>query len=412
MKKTITIFAVFFTPLLNAQTWYEVSVPTEKDLVSIDFPTNLVGYIGGEDSLFMKTTDGGVTWTAIELTGVTMFGGGTTVQHIQFFNENLGYISTGPYGKVYKTEDGGTSWNVVEVSPDLCFSSGMYFFEEDSAIIGGAGCFSPERMDSYGPSGYNESAIPFTDDWYGLIIDIDFEGDLGIAVSNSNGIFRTTDHGVTWDTVHVGVAPGVPLTSVEIIDENDIYIGYSSLGEGSGILKSSDGGLTWGEEGASATFAYPAYLDVHETSDGTIYTGGQPIGGGGMILRFDGTSWNYSGVDEIINGLSSYDDNTTWGVGENGYVIVNKDPETLSSSTYSFDLEFEVFPNPSSEYISINFDSNVTDLVILIHDMTGKTVLETTEKDLIDVSNLNAGYYLVTMNNGTYSNSKQLFITK
>ena len=221
MKKTTLLLMFFISALGYSQTtWHEVSPPTSKNLVCIDFPSSAVGYIGGEDSTFLKTTDGGITWNEIELVGITMFGGGTTVLHIQFFTEDIGYICVGPYAKVYKTVDGGMSWTGLDVSSDLCFVSGMYFFEEDSAVIGGSGCFSPERMDAVGPSGYNVSDIPFTDDWYGRIVDIDFEGDLGMAVSDSSGIFRTTDHGITWDTVHVGINPGVPLTSVEIIDEN------------------------------------------------------------------------------------------------------------------------------------------------------------------------------------------------
>ena len=412
MKKTIILFALLLSYFTNAQSWHEVSVPTDKNLICIDFPSNLVGYIGGEDSIFLKTIDGGETWTEIELVGVTMFGGGTTVQHIQFFTEDMGYIATGPYGKVYKTTDGGTSWTEVVTSGDLCFISGMYFFEEDSAMIGGSGCFSPERMDSYGPSGYNESPIPFTDDWYGLIVDIDFEGDLGIALSDSNGIFRTTDHGVTWDTVHVGITPGVPLTSVEIVDLNTVYIGYSSVGSGDGILKSSDGGVTWSSDVSSATFAYPSYLDVYEAGNGNVYTTGESSVGGGIIFELDGSFWNYESVDETINGISSYEDSVVWAVGNNGYLVVNRNASTLSIDKNLEEFDFNIYPNPSSESISINTDEELNDITIQIQDMSGKTVLLTTETQGVDVSFLESGYYLVTMNNGTYSNSKQLFITK
>lgn len=68
-----TITCVLSTLLLSigfAQDWFQVESGTLNDLKVIDFPTNLVGYIGGEDSLLLKTIDGGQTWERINYSGV------------------------------------------------------------------------------------------------------------------------------------------------------------------------------------------------------------------------------------------------------------------------------------------------------------------------------------------------------
>ena len=61
--KTITfVLSTFLLSTGYTQDWFQVESGTLNDLKVIDFPTNLVGYIGGEDSLLLKTIDGGQTW--------------------------------------------------------------------------------------------------------------------------------------------------------------------------------------------------------------------------------------------------------------------------------------------------------------------------------------------------------------
>ncbi len=62
MKKATLFLFFIIQQLAFTQEWYSVSTPTTKKLNVIDFPTPNVGYIGGNDSLLLKTTNGGRTW--------------------------------------------------------------------------------------------------------------------------------------------------------------------------------------------------------------------------------------------------------------------------------------------------------------------------------------------------------------
>ena len=129
------------------------------------------GWLYGNENY--RTTDGGTTWTQLPFLGSTYF--------MKFYNPNFG-VTTGNFG-IYISRDGGVSW---EPSPNDIF------------------------------------AFDFID------------GQTGLGVS-SNGIYKTTDAGLTFTVVKTGFAESV------------IYLDGSNL---VGIVdnmfvRSIDGGTNW-----------------------------------------------------------------------------------------------------------------------------------------------------------------------
>src|SRR5262245_53335246 len=43
--------------------WTRIQTPATENLLSIDFPTAMIGYACGDGGTLVKTTDGGLTWT-------------------------------------------------------------------------------------------------------------------------------------------------------------------------------------------------------------------------------------------------------------------------------------------------------------------------------------------------------------
>src|SRR5687768_13877794 len=100
----LILFAGLFSLGVNAQTtWYEIPTGTTKKLNTIHFPSSTVGYIGGNDSLLLKTIDGGETWNPVAFTGVTFYPGGEHIINLKFVSETIGYMAVGPYSGTYKT---------------------------------------------------------------------------------------------------------------------------------------------------------------------------------------------------------------------------------------------------------------------------------------------------------------------
>ena len=87
MKKSIsTLLAIFFfASQSDAQTWNEIPSGTNKTLNSVSFPSASVGYIVGNDSLILKTVDGGLSWNPLDLSNFNFAGTTNNFLSVQFF---------------------------------------------------------------------------------------------------------------------------------------------------------------------------------------------------------------------------------------------------------------------------------------------------------------------------------------
>jgi photosystem II stability/assembly factor-like uncharacterized protein len=132
MKKYFIFFGFLATNLSFSQDWFEIPSGTTSHLNAIDFPTEMVGYIGGNDGVLLKTTNGGADWLSIAYTGVDFVDGteNDNLLNLKFISDQIGYITVGPVSNgVYKTSDGGTTWELVAPAEDtLCAHYGLYFF--------------------------------------------------------------------------------------------------------------------------------------------------------------------------------------------------------------------------------------------------------------------------------------------
>ena len=388
---------------LAQSTWYPISSGTDKKLNTLDFPSENVGYIGGNDSLLLKTIDGGETWNPVTYSGVTFYPGGEHIVELDFVSETVGYMTVGPYSGVYKTTNGGTTWAAVTTSGNLCFNEGLYFFDEQNGFIGGSGCFQGELIDrmsagTISPATLNDpTSLPDN-----RIVDIDFlNSNYGLAVSKSGYVFRTTDGGANWDSIPGNAGADVPLTSVSIVDDTLAFIGYNASGSGFGILMSTDAGVTWNMDMSSATFYYPAFLSVHTSDAGTTYSGAQPaFGNTGLIFeRDDLWGWSFMEVDHPINDMSSYGDSVVFGVGDSGYVVVNQplgilglDQQTETAPSFS------VYPNPVQDQLYIRAVDMTSSPLVTITSLSGQVIRqEQTQDQILNVAELPAGIYLITL---------------
>ncbi len=95
----------------GGHSWATLQVPgatgANDHLYDFSFPSAHVGYVAGKAGKSAKTTDGGLTWTA-------MSGLNSEIRTIGFVNESVGF-GGGAAGKLYVTTDGGTSWTAITV---------------------------------------------------------------------------------------------------------------------------------------------------------------------------------------------------------------------------------------------------------------------------------------------------------
>jgi len=80
-----------------------------RQINKLFFVNNTIGFAVGGNGLFLKTTDGGSTWTSAFINPFTNLTG------LHFNTPDVGYINNA--GGIYRTEDGGQSWTVQSITP-------------------------------------------------------------------------------------------------------------------------------------------------------------------------------------------------------------------------------------------------------------------------------------------------------
>ncbi len=376
--------------------WFEIPTNTVKKLNTISFGSSSVGYIGGNDSLLLKTTDGGQSWVEVTMSGANFSEFNSAIVNLKFVNETTGFMVVGQTGGVYKTTDGGSTWSQLQISGNLCFPHGLFFWNEQNGYIGGSGCFQSELIDIY-TDGVTEPAVINSTSFNpaNKVVDIDFlDADFGLAASTSR-FLRTTDGGMTWDTIPSGTTD--VLTSIEIVNDTLAYAGYIDESAGFGLIETHDGGLTWTMETQMPIFGYPDFNDIKATAQGYLYTVSK-TDFLAMIFEKNEFGWWYYSVSQPLYALDSYGANTIFAVGDSGLVVTNVNPVLSVFETAPDENPLSVYPNPAEDNLYFDLgDQNIgTPSKAMIWNLNGQLVLEESRVDFrVDVSALSAGSYIL-----------------
>lgn len=86
--------------------WTPVLTDTSNDLQYFNFVNKDLGYVISRN-IAKKTTDGGVTWTNLNIPN-----GG--YNYVKFYNDQLGFIYDDFNHFTYKTQNGGETWQILE----------------------------------------------------------------------------------------------------------------------------------------------------------------------------------------------------------------------------------------------------------------------------------------------------------
>jgi photosystem II stability/assembly factor-like uncharacterized protein len=405
MKTLLIAFFALTANLLIAQQWFDVSVPTDKKLNDIDFPTSTTGYIVGDSTTILKTIDGGENWVELNHIGLSSSTFSHQIVDVDFVDEQVGFVTIlSDNNGVYKTIDGGINWIPAGNSgSNMCYKGCTYVTDEDNYFVGGAGCFQSGQIDKYENSTWSISTVNYeTFDPGQYVKDIDFNNGIGIAVMHGTYFLRSVDDGVTWDSIPSTLPNSAFLTSVMFASADTVYGGYDD-GNGSGfaLLMSTDAGLTWGPDNNVGLFIYPSFLALGKANNGDVYTGGASWANAGIIFETsDGNNWSMGSVNQPINGIASYGEDVTFAVGDSGYVVVNTDLASLGLNDKDYFYPITIYPNPTSDFIAIENEFN-KNVVYNLVNLNGQVVIAdivATNGVTVDISQLETGiYYLKPM---------------
>lgn len=259
----------------GGSSWIVQKSGLSYDLFSVDFVNTLTGYaVGGRDvSKFLKTTNGGLTW--IESTSI-LGGFETSINCVEFIDQNVGWIGLGwgsggtSFSLISKTTDGGDSWSTINLYRPVSGDDSLYNEHEiDSFVDTQVGIRSIHFRDAnhgYAVggtfSGWKRSILftsdggatwqnkYFNDEQTGLLSVFVNDSGIGWAVGYFGVIYSTENMGFSWSQILSGTQSswtGDRITSVFMINDSTGWAAGSRKGSQiyPMILKTTNAGKTW-----------------------------------------------------------------------------------------------------------------------------------------------------------------------
>jgi len=244
----------------GGDTWTRLTPEGIPGLEAMSFVDVNTGYAAGWDDYVIKTADGGITWDTVVVPS-----GMTVIADIEFRDPNHGILLEGM--NVYITEDGGQMWTtgtgITQVCHEVTFANEHTLF-----AVGNAGYVFKST-----DAGYTWISVHrgVRED---LLLGVDFlDETFGIAVGDYSSIVSTFDGGKTWS--RVWLAGDMLLKSVCVLDADTAYL----CGTPEYVFKTTDGGAAWVSDYDGNWER--AFNRVRFADDGTGFI----CGGGGILLR-------------------------------------------------------------------------------------------------------------------------------
>ena len=191
---------------------------------------------GGKNGHVVKTNDGGTNWDTLAV------GSGQNVKFIDFVSPSVGYVFSN-YGQWLKTIDGGTTFSPLLDWPNISFW-GLALPTDDKIVLaswgGGEIAMSENSGDDWTYPQNLSSGI--SDNLY----ECEFaSADTGLIAGSYGSLAKTTDGGLNYTFIENPLWEGTNLhfNSLRYVNKDFVLAGGSKCN----MIKSLDGGDTWEE---------------------------------------------------------------------------------------------------------------------------------------------------------------------
>lgn len=387
--------------------WAPLTSGTSNNLNGVQFLDANNGYACGDNGTVLKTTDGGATWNAVNIS--TSY----PVRQVSFTSTTQGWAAVGDpnnyttSGALYVTADGGTTWTPVTWPGSSYANLSVQFFSATSGYLGSTHYTAGTGTDTYYTSngGTTWASNPSNIDW-NWIYDMSFLNattgwSVGDNVTNGS-IFYTNNGGTTW------TSQNSTTTFYYGIDFKSANVGYV-VGASGTILATTNGGINWNAQ-TSGTAKQLNGVSFAST------TTGWAAGDTGIIVMTSngGTAWGNetSGTSQNINAITCLDSNTAWAVGNGGVIL--KREFTTGINEVNKASAIHIYPNPSTGIFTLEMNSENRKVKgeVEVYNMLGEKVyshsfISHTSSFKMDVSNLPSGTYLVKVSDNSDNRAVQ-----
>lgn len=395
MKKlTVFLILALISNTVIAQ-WEIISNGQYPTINAIDFPTESIGYACGENFI-LKTLDGGDNWEYIEIN--------YNFISIDFVSSDIGYAS-GPNKTICKTTDGGISWSKLNVpylgSDPICFKE-ISFRDENNGFIAAGDYITDFDFDVMYAVGYilktTDGGLSWSVKNIGLemnAIHIVKNSDLVFAAGGTsapmgfeNILLKSSNFGDSWERIEGTITK--PFRTIHSIDEEKIIVSYYS-----DIFLSSNGADSFEYFNLDTIKPYQYIYNCFFANENEFYI----IGKKSLFYSYNIKENSFEKI--IIPGLNhdlfsfSIINNTGFIVGSNGLIMRNK-AITKTDEIINTNGNINIYPNPTTGIINIECYDNLTyDIKIFnLHQMIFGHSFEGRTAHL-SIENLNPGLYFI-----------------
>jgi len=272
--------------------WVDISLEGNQAILDVFFLSESIGIITKIESIW-KTINGGQSWDSVSAEGIL-----NKPQHLHFIDDTIGYIANEWGPKYFKTTNAGDTWKQVEINPPIenFYVTTVQYLNQDTGFVSGS-AFSGSNYQYIilktfdgGVSWIEVNNHPFI----ATQMLYFFDELIGFSVGQyfyENMILRTTDGGNTWQETNMA---GSALYLNSFIFTND-GTGFC-VGDRGYILVSYDWGANW--ENLNEYQCHASIInDTQIVGDSLVYLASKSYGGGvltgGVYKSNDtGDSWN------------------------------------------------------------------------------------------------------------------------
>jgi LPXTG-motif cell wall-anchored protein len=279
--KTILLFLLGFFIFTALPAWAGINQWTsngpyggfiEALAISPNYANDQTVFAGNLDGKVYKSTDGGATWTGVDL--------GISYQYVYSIAISPNYATDhtvfagGNQGGVYKSTDGGASWTSVNLPPSSVAISPNYVTDHTVFAGGQGGVYKSTD------GGASWTVVNSTIG--SVAISPNYAMDHTVFASNSLGVNKSTDGGANWAVVTTTV--GSVTISPNYATDHTVFGNGNSQ---EGLYKSTDGGASWTLVTTTVGFVT---ISPNYAMDHTVFGSGNQEG---FYKSTDGgASWN------------------------------------------------------------------------------------------------------------------------
>jgi photosystem II stability/assembly factor-like uncharacterized protein len=381
---TTFFFAVFFagSALAQDQTQQQIPVSMLTDTTSgwqvvfsnslyhfefMQFPSQSMGYAVASDLkklVLFRSTNQGVSWDSVGLPPIGKF---------TFISATTGFCADENVNLVWKTTNGGQDWN--SVNRQSAPYGPLVFADSDTGfILGPSGTVKTtnagetwQAVPGFGPDKFDAS---FADSKVGYAVGITLN-DPPQYLNYEGWCQKTTDGGVTWNWVHTNIDSY--LYCCKAVDKNILIVGGDSK-----IGRTLNGGQTWD---SLIVLGFFQSISFSNQKHGLIVGGDGPGSNPHCVIystQDTGSTWQKQYIPNapLLTSIVMISDSVaiTCG-GGNIYRTATGGIFSSVSNQASYNFQLQIFPNPTSGVLSLQYQlRNPSPVTLQFYNTLGSLV--------------------------------------